>query len=63
MRTAALELAGQLNKTSVEFPAVAITQDFLREKKIENMDQLRTALPALNLSQVSTADWISNVAH
>ncbi|WP_405909486.1 substrate-binding domain-containing protein [Streptomyces sp. NBC_00828] len=63
VRTAALELAGQLNKTSVEFPAVAITQDFLREKKIENMDQLRAALPELNLSKVSTADWIPNVAH
>ncbi|MDX2806919.1 substrate-binding domain-containing protein, partial [Streptomyces scabiei] len=63
VRTTALELAGQLNRTSVEFPAVAITQDFLREKKIANMDQLRKALPALNLSQVSTADWIANVAH
>ncbi|MDO0916187.1 substrate-binding domain-containing protein [Streptomyces sp. DT2A-34] len=63
VRTTALELAGQLGKTSVEFPAVAITQDFLREKKIENMDQLREALPALNLAKVSTADWISNVAH
>ncbi|MFC3577240.1 substrate-binding domain-containing protein [Streptomyces yaanensis] len=63
VRTTALELAGQLNKSSVQFPAVAITQDFLRKNKIENMDQLRTALPALNLSQVSTADWIPNVAH
>ncbi|GHA62396.1 sugar ABC transporter substrate-binding protein [Streptomyces tauricus] len=63
VRTAALELAGQLNKTSVEFPAVAITQDFLKSKKIENMDQLREALPALNLAKVSTADWIPNVAH
>ena len=63
VRTTALELAGQLNKDTVSFPAVAITQDFLRAKKIENMDQLRAALPALNLSQVSTADWISNVAH
>ncbi|PWG08900.1 sugar ABC transporter substrate-binding protein [Streptomyces sp. V2] len=63
VRTTALELAGQLGKTTVEFPAVAITQDFLREKKIANMDQLRAALPALNLSQVSTADWIANVAH
>ena len=63
VRTTALELAGRLGKTTVEFPAVAITQDFLREKKIANMDQLRAALPALNLSQVSTADWIANVAH
>ena len=63
VRTAALELAGQLNATSVEFPAVAITQDFLKQNKIENMDQLRKALPALNLSKVSTADWIPNVAH
>ncbi|MFE6620983.1 substrate-binding domain-containing protein [Streptomyces sp. NPDC057740] len=63
VRTTALELAGQLGRATVEFPAVAITQDFLREKKIENMDQLREALPALNLSQVSTADWIPDVAH
>ncbi|MEU2735320.1 substrate-binding domain-containing protein [Streptomyces sp. NPDC007095] len=63
VRTAALDLAGQLNTTSVEFPAVAITRDFLKQNKIENMDQLRTALPALNLSKVSTADWIPNVAH
>ncbi|MEV6759838.1 substrate-binding domain-containing protein [Streptomyces sp. NPDC051105] len=63
VRTAALELAGQLNKSSVEFPAVAITRDFLVKNKIENMNQLRTALPALNLSKVSTADWIPNVAH
>ncbi|MGQ4333553.1 substrate-binding domain-containing protein [Streptomyces hayashii] len=63
VRTTALELAGRLGKTSLEFPAVAVTQDFLRQKKIANMDQLRQALPALNLSQVSTADWIANVAH
>jgi simple sugar transport system substrate-binding protein len=63
VRTAALELAGQLNKTSVEFPAVAITREFLVSKKIKNMDELRAALPALNLSKVSTADWIANVAH
>ncbi|MGW1620723.1 substrate-binding domain-containing protein [Streptomyces sp. NPDC002172] len=63
VRTAALELAGQLNASSVEFPAVAITRDFLVKNKIGNMDQLRTALPALNLSKVSTADWIPNVAH
>jgi simple sugar transport system substrate-binding protein len=42
---------------------VAITRDFLVSKKIKNMDQLRAALPALNLSKVSTADWIANVAH
>ncbi|MBA2945563.1 substrate-binding domain-containing protein [Streptomyces himalayensis] len=63
VRTTALELAGQLNTTSVEFPAVAITQDFLRKNKIENMDQLREALPALNLAKASAADWIPNVAH
>ncbi|WAU80706.1 substrate-binding domain-containing protein [Streptomyces sp. Qhu-G9] len=63
VRTAALELAGELNRTSVEFPAVAITQDFLKSKGIGNMDQLREALPALNLAKVSTADWIPNVAH
>lgn len=63
VRTTALELAGQLKTKSVEFPAVAITRDFLVSKKIQNLNQLRAALPALNLSEVSTADWIPNVAH
>jgi len=63
VRTAALQLAGQLGKQTVEFPAVAITRDLLVSKKIQNMDQLRKALPALNLTQVSAAPWIPVVSY
>jgi simple sugar transport system substrate-binding protein len=63
VRTAALQIAGQLNKSSVSFPAVLITQDLLRSKNISNMTQLRAALPDLSLSGVSTANWITNVAY
>ncbi|WP_040803970.1 substrate-binding domain-containing protein [Nocardia concava] len=63
VRTAALQLAGQLDKPSVEFPAVAITRDLLVSKKITNMDQLRRAVPDLNLAQVSVANWIPVVSY
>jgi len=63
VRTTALQLAGQLGKTKVEFPGVAITRDFLLSKKITNMDQLRAAVPALNLGDISTANWIPVVSH
>jgi len=63
VRTAALQLAGQLGKTTVDFPGVAITRQFLLDHKITNMDQLRAAIPALNLSDVSAANWISVVSH
>lgn len=63
IRTAALQLAGQLGKPTVQFPAVAVTRDLLVSKKIQNLDQLRAALPALQLTQVSAADWIPVVAH
>ena len=63
VRTTALQLAGQLGKTKVDFPGVAITRDFLLSKKIANMDQLRAAVPALNLGDISTANWIPVVSH
>jgi len=33
----------------------------LRSKNIKNMDDLRKAEPSLNISQVSSADWIPAV--
>lgn len=63
VRTAALQLAGRLGKPTVQFPAVAVTRDLLVSKQIQNLDQLRAALPALALNQVSAADWIPVVAH
>jgi simple sugar transport system substrate-binding protein len=58
VRTMALEIAGQLGAKEVVFPATLITQEFLRENDVRNMDDLRAKLEELNLSQVSSADWI-----
>lgn len=58
VRTLALKLAGQLPKDSVEFPAVTITRDFLLEKGITNVADLRKAEPSLLLSDTVTADWL-----
>jgi simple sugar transport system substrate-binding protein len=63
VRTLALALAGQLKGTSVQFPAVPITQQFLRDQKITNMNQLRSAEPKLDLHQVSSAPWLPAVTH
>lgn len=61
VRTLALHMAGQLDTMKVEFPPILITQDFLREKNIANMEDLRAAEPALNIADVSSADWIPAV--
>lgn len=58
VRTMALELAGQHAERSVDFPGVLVTQQFLLDNSISNMDDLRGALPALNLTEVNAADWI-----
>jgi simple sugar transport system substrate-binding protein len=58
VRTMALELAGQHQPRSVDFPGVLVTQQFLLDNNITNMDDLRATLPALNLTDVNSADWI-----
>lgn len=61
-RTLFLHMAGEIAKGgTVDFPPIQITQDFLRENGIKNMDDLRAAEPALNISDVSSADWIPAV--
>jgi simple sugar transport system substrate-binding protein len=62
VRTLALSLAGQLDKESVEFPAVTITQDFLAQNKVTNVSDLRKAEPGLLLDDVVTADWLPAVS-
>ncbi|WP_198663320.1 substrate-binding domain-containing protein [Jiangella endophytica] len=62
VRTLALELAGELDSNAVEFPAVTITQDFLRENSITNVAQLRDAEPTLLLDDVSVSDWLVAVS-
>lgn len=62
MRTMALELAGQQSSRSVDFPGVLVTQQFLLDNGIANMEALRAAMPELNLADVQAADWIPSVS-
>ncbi len=62
VRTLALALAGQLDETEVQFPAVTITQSFLRDGSITNVAALRQAEPGLQLTDVVTADWLPAVS-
>lgn len=61
VRTLALHMAGELEGLNVEFPPILVTQDFLLSEGIKNMDDLRAAEPALNIGDVSSADWIPAV--
>jgi simple sugar transport system substrate-binding protein len=61
VRVMALELAGEQDSRTVQFPGVLVTRDFLLENEITNMETLRSALPELNLTEVSTADWIPSL--
>jgi simple sugar transport system substrate-binding protein len=58
IRVMALEIAGQQGPRTVDFPGVLITQQFLVDNGIKNMDDLRAKMPELNLTSVVTADWI-----
>jgi simple sugar transport system substrate-binding protein len=62
VRALALSLAGQLDETSVQFPAITITRDFLIEKGITNVAQLREAEPSLLLSDTVVADWLPAIS-
>lgn len=62
VRTLALQLAGELTETSVQFPAVTITRDFLLDKGITNVAQLREAEPSLLLDDTVVADWLPAVS-
>jgi simple sugar transport system substrate-binding protein len=60
-RTLALQLAGQLGSKQVMFPGVLVTQSFLLQEQIKNMDDLRAKLPELNLGKVASAAWIRSI--
>ncbi len=62
VRSLALSLAGELDGTEVQFPAVTITRDFLLENKITNVADLRKAEPTLLLDDVQVADWLPAVS-
>ena len=58
VRSLALHLAGQLDQDDVQFPAIVITQDFLAENEVDNVDSLREAEPSLTLDTTVVADWL-----
>ncbi|MFS0795202.1 substrate-binding domain-containing protein [Microbacterium sp. 1P10AE] len=62
VRALALKLTGELTEDAVQFPAVTITRDFLIEKGITNVAQLREAEPSLLLSDTVVADWLPAVS-
>lgn len=61
VRTMALKLAGETPPHELLIPPTLITQEFLREEGIKNMNQLREALPDLNTKDVSTAPWMPEI--
>jgi len=58
VRSLALSLAGELDETDVQFPAITITQDFLAENSVDNVAVLRVAEPSLTLDTTVVADWL-----
>ena len=53
-----LQLAGQLTGTDFKFPAALITQKYLNDNGITNMDQLRVAMPELAEASQMIGCWI-----
>lgn len=62
VRTLALSLAGELDETEVQFPAVTITRDFLLENEIRNVTELREVEPSLLLQDVVVAEWLPAIS-
>nr|NLD41297.1 sugar ABC transporter substrate-binding protein [Actinomycetales bacterium] len=60
-RTLFLLMADELDTLNVEFPPVLVTQDFLRDNGIQNMDDLRANMVELNISDVSSSEWLPSV--
>jgi len=58
VRSLALSLAGELEETDVQFPAITITQEFLAENSVDNVAALRVAEPSLTLDTTVVADWL-----
>ncbi|MDO5494872.1 MAG: substrate-binding domain-containing protein, partial [bacterium] len=60
-RTLFLLMADELDTLNVEFPPVLVTQDYLRENNINNMDDLRSQMTELHIGDVSSAPWLPSV--
>jgi len=58
VRTLALMLAGEDPGASVVIPPTLITQSFLNEQDIGNMDELGEKMPQFQHADVAMADWM-----
>jgi simple sugar transport system substrate-binding protein len=58
VRAAALKYNGDPVDQQVLIKPSVITQQFLRDKNIKTLEQLRAALPELNTADTATASWI-----
>jgi len=58
VRALALMLAGEDPGASVVVPPTLITQDFLNEQDIRNMEDLGAMMPQFRHADVAVADWI-----
>src|SRR4051812_47715733 len=58
VRAAALKYNGDPVDQEVLIKPSVITQQFLRDKNIKTLEQLRAALPELNTADTATASWI-----
>lgn len=58
VRTLALMLAGENPDASVIVPPTLITQSFLNENDIKNMDDLGKKMPQFQHADVSMAEWL-----
>lgn len=58
VRTLALLLTGEDPGASVVVPPTLITQDFLNEQDIKNMDDLGAKMPQFQHADVAMADWM-----
>ncbi|NBB92980.1 MAG: substrate-binding domain-containing protein [Gammaproteobacteria bacterium] len=58
VRTLAMMLAGEETESNVIVPPTLITQDFLNENDVQNMDQLGEKLPQFQHADVAMTDWM-----
>ena len=59
VRALALLMSGENPGASVVVPPTLITQDFLNEQDIKNMDDLGSKMPQFQHANVAMADWIT----
>ncbi|WP_069300507.1 substrate-binding domain-containing protein [Neptunicoccus sediminis] len=58
VRTLALQLTGENPGKSVVVPPTLITQDFLNEQDVSNMEELGAKMPQFQHADVAMADWM-----